>query len=351
MNRFDAIVVGAGPAGSVCAATLAGKGRHVLLVDRAKFPRDKVCGDCLNPSVWPVLERLGLHERILDLPHTKIDSITYQAIGGTRVRFPVSGGPSSELTIKRRDFDAILVARAVELGVDFRDGVSALRVSERWKIETDAGSFAAPVLVAADGRNSSIARATNRIGRAPRDRVALQCHGPRPDGHGPEVRMFFQKDGYGGTALLNEHEINLCLVTTPERVESVRTAAVREFSLPDDVEWRTIAPLSREDASDVARDGLFLVGDAARVVEPFTGEGIYYALRSGELAATAIVENDEAGYRRRHSEMFRGRLWINRLARLAVTHPRITSAAIVGSSIFPLPLHWLTHRVLRVSQT
>lgn len=351
MIRFDAIVVGAGPAGSVCAATLARKGRHVLLVDRAKFPRDKVCGDCLNPSVWPVLERLELHERILALPHAKIDTIAYEAIGGIRVRFRVPDDPFPEMTIKRRDFDASLVARAVELGVDFRDGVSVLRVSEGWKIETDAGTFSAPVLVAADGRNSFIARATNRIGPAPRDRVALQCHGPRPNDHGSEVRMFFRKDGYGGTALLNEREINLCLVTTPERVESVRTAAMRDFSLPDHVEWRTIAPLSREDASDVARDGLFLVGDSARVVEPFTGEGIYYALRSGELAALAVVENDEAGYRRLHSEMYRGRLWINRLTRLAVTHPRITSAAIAGSRVLPLPLHWLTHRVLRVSQT
>ena len=70
------------------------------------------------------------------------------------------------------------------------------------------------------------------------------------------------------------------------------------------------------------------MGDAARVVEPFTGEGIYYALRSGELAAAAIAANNLPRYAAEHRQLYAGRLWINTLARVAVEHPRLTSTLL-----------------------
>jgi flavin-dependent dehydrogenase len=83
-------------------------------------------------------------------------------------------------------------------------------------------------------------------------------------------------------------------------------------------------------------------------VEPFTGEGIYYAMRSGELAAEAVLAGGgaEAAYRRAHREMYRGRLWINRLARLAGLHPRLTSLALQVSRAWPTPLGALTAKVV-----
>jgi geranylgeranyl reductase family protein len=340
---WDAIVVGAGPAGSVCAATLARAGRKVLLLDRAKFPRDKVCGDCLNPAVWPVFDRLGLRERVRALPHRIAREIAYRGIGGVELRFPVPH--EDEIVVKRRDLDQLLVQRAVECGAEFRDGVAVTRVTTGWRVETDHGEFHAPILIAADGRNSTISRLTGRMPVASRERVAIQRHCPRPEGHGDSVRMLFYPGGYGGTARVGAEEINLCLVANPKNLERVRAQAEQEFGVG---EWRTIAPLSRPDATDLASDGLFLIGDAARVVEPFTGEGIYYAMRSGELAAEAIVEGDgaEAAYRRSHAEMYRGRLWINRFARLSGMHPRVTSLAFRLLRAWPAPLGALTARVV-----
>jgi flavin-dependent dehydrogenase len=78
----------------------------------------------------------------------------------------------------------------------------------------------------------------------------------------------------------------------------------------------------------VVRPNLFLVGDAARVVEPFTGEGIYYALRSGELAASAIRSADPSQYVQAHRRLYAGRLWINSLARYAVQHPRLATTLL-----------------------
>jgi geranylgeranyl reductase family protein len=346
MKSHDIIVVGAGPAGSVCAAHLAQSGRRVLLLDRARFPRPKICGDCLNPSVWPVLDRLGLRERLLALPHTVVREVSYHA-GAAELRFPVPD--SREIVVKRHDLDALLVRRAVEAGVEFRDGVAVQSVAEKWTVETDAGPFRAPLLVAADGRNSTVARLAGRLPASSRERTAIQCHCPRPAWHGDSVRMLFYPGGYGGTARVSADEINLCLVAEPRDLAAVRARAERDFALPASTEWRTIAPISRRDARDIACDDLFLVGDAARVVEPFTGEGIYYAMRSGELAAEAILSGPDAAdtYRRAHAEMYRGRLWINRLARLAGTHPRLTSQALRLFQCWPAPLGALTAKVVR----
>lgn len=345
-GKYDAIIVGAGPAGAVCAATLANAGRRVLLLDRTRFPRDKVCGDCLNPSVWPIIDRLGLRKRLLALPHTQVREISYHGIGGTDVRFPISH--AAEIVVKRRDLDALLAARAVEAGAEFQDGVSVCRIGRGWEVGSDAGIFRSPVVIAADGRNSAIARLAGRLPTATRERIAIQCHCPRPAWHGDAVRMMFYPGGYGGTARLGEEDINLCLVASADRLAHVRSMATREFALPPNIEWRTVSPLARADASDIASDGLFLIGDAARVVEPFTGEGIYYAMRSGELAAAALLSGGNAAdaYRSAHREMYRGRLWINRLARMAGRHPQVTSLGLKMLQFWPTPLRMLTEYVV-----
>ena len=343
-TRYDAIIVGAGPAGSVCAAHLARAGRRVLLLEKSRFPRDKVCGDCLNPSTWPILDRLGLSERILALPHVAAAEISYQGIQAGVLRFSI--GNAREIVIKRRDLDTLLAERAAEFGAKFLDGTPVTQITAQWTVETPRGHFTAPLLFAADGRNSTVARLAGLLPGSRRERTAIQCHCPRPPWHGDEVRMLFYPEGYGGTAAVSAGEINLCLVAQPADLARVRHRAENEFGLDSGTDWRTIAPLSRGDAHEIARDGLFLLGDAARVVEPFTGEGIYYAMRSGELAAECAIAGGEAAYRRMHRGMYRDRLWVNRVARLAALHPRLTSLALQAFRMWPAPLGALTAKVI-----
>ena len=85
MQMFDVAVVGGGPAGSSCAAFCALAGLRTLVIEREKFPREKVCGDCLNPSCWAVLGHLGIAQRVRDLPHSKLDSVEFIAIDGHKV--------------------------------------------------------------------------------------------------------------------------------------------------------------------------------------------------------------------------------------------------------------------------
>ncbi|MEP6698868.1 MAG: NAD(P)/FAD-dependent oxidoreductase, partial [Verrucomicrobiota bacterium] len=342
---FDVAIVGAGPAGSSCAAFCAQAGLRTLLLEREVFPREKVCGDCLNPACWPILRRLELDERVRLLPHGRLDRVEFIGLSGTTVRVALPSDEGREIAIKRSVFDNLLLDRARELGAEVRDAtvVSAIHKMPGgdWKIDVVRDSIRAPILVAADGRNSTVARLLNLLPKPMRERVALQSHIPLPENFGHRVVLQFLREGYSGQAPVNDHELNVCLVGRPDSILKLKAWAEKHFAIPFTHPWRTITPLTRA-ALSPRHGNLLLVGDAARVVEPFTGEGIYYAIASGELAAQAIVANNIQNYARAHAAMYRGRLWINQLARAAVLSPRIGSMFVGAAKIQPLILRLLT---------
>jgi menaquinone-9 beta-reductase len=356
MEVFDVAIVGAGPAGSTCAAFCAQAGLRTLLLEREKFPREKVCGDCLNPSCWPVLRRLGVFERVRALPHGNLDAVEFIAIGGRKVQVDLPQGDESEIAIKRSFFDYLLMLRAKGLGADVREAttISAIEktASNNWEIDIGAEMIEARILIGADGRNSTIARLCNLLPRPTRERIALQSHIPLPKDFGKRVVLQFLPEGYSGQAPVNERELNLCLVGVPASISSLRLWAEKNFGLAPEHQWRTITPLTRA-AISPAHEHLFLIGDAARVVEPFTGEGIYYALRGGELAADAIAKiihgRDRRPtlreFERAHAAMYRGRLWINQLTRTAVLSPRFASFVLQAARFQPSILRLLTRKI------
>src|SRR4051812_33151286 len=176
MQLFDVAIVGGGPAGSSCAASCAVGGLATLVLDREKFPREKVCGDCLNPSCWPVLERLELVERVRDLPHSKLCSVEFISIDGRGVTVDLPSGADGEISVKRSLFDDLLLRRARELGVNVQEQttVTGLSRTDYWNIETASGDFfQARILIGADGRNSTVAHLCNLLPRPARERVAL----------------------------------------------------------------------------------------------------------------------------------------------------------------------------------
>jgi flavin-dependent dehydrogenase len=356
MQLFDVAIVGGGPAGSSCGAFCAMAGLQSLVLDREKFPREKVCGDCLNPSCWPVLERLELADRVWNLPHSKLCSVAFIAIDGREVIVDLPSGANCEISVKRSLFDDLLLRRARELGANVREQttVTGLSRNDHWNIETASGEFfQARILIGADGRNSTVAHLCNLLPRPARERVALQAHIPLPRDFGNRIVLQFLREGYSGQASVNETQLNLCLVGTPPTISKLRRWAERRFQLPTDQGWRTITPLTRSPIPS-AHENLFFVGDAARVVEPFTGEGIYYALRSGELAANAAAkivrgENRQLALRNfscAYSGMFRGRLWINRLAREAVLRPQLGSFFVHAARVYPSILKLLTAKIV-----
>ena len=356
MERVDVAIVGGGPAGASCAFFCAQAGLRTVVLERETFPREKVCGDCLNPACWSVLRRLGVAEAVRALSHGRLDAVEFIGIGGSRVSVSLPVGADAEIAVKRSLFDHLLLERARNAGAEILERAMVTRVEKAgwgdWKIDIVRDKITAPILVAADGRNSTVARLRGLLPTTQRERVALQTHIPLPSGFGNRVVLQFLREGYSGQAPVNADELNLCLVSTGGNVERLKAWAAAEFKVPPNHPWRTITPLTRSSLGPV-HDNLFLIGDVARVVEPFTGEGIYYALRSGELAAQAIValareENRETvlqEFARQHEQMYRGRLWINQMARAAVLRPRIGSALVRIAKMYPGVLRQLTRKI------
>ena len=357
MDVFDVAIVGSGPAGSACATFCVQAGLRTLLLEREIFPREKVCGDCLNPSCTPVLERLGVAERVRALPHGKLRRVDFVAIGGRVVSVDLTR--AAEIAVKRSLFDQSLMMRARELGAIVCEGATASALTppqtaqDNWKIATPNETFEARALVAADGRNSTVARLLGLLPHPERERVGLQTHLPLPPDFGDRIVLQFLPEGYSGQAPVGDNQLNLCLVGKPADMPALRHWAEKQFGVSPVHTWRTITPLRRA-ALAPAKERLFLIGDAARVVEPFTGEGIYYALRSGELAAESIASLIESGdvdaaarsFTVAHEKLYRGRLWVNRIARAAVLSPRVTSFLLRNSAISPLLLRKLTTKIV-----
>jgi geranylgeranyl reductase family protein len=357
---FDIAIVGGGPAGSSCAAFCAMAGLRTLLLEREQFPREKVCGDCLNPACWSILRRLELAERVRSLRHGKLDRVEFIAIGGRTLRIALPTGNNAEIAIKRSLLDQLLLNRAREFGTTVFENTTLTALSspdprnDHWSISAGEQTFRSRALVAADGRNSTVARLCGLLPRVARERIALQTHLRLPSGFGDRVVLEFRPEGYSGQAPVGSDELNLCLVSVAKKMPALREWAEARFQISPGHAWRTITPLTREPIP-AGQPSLFLVGDAARVVEPFTGEGIYYALASGELAAKAIalqcnggtVQEVSAAYSAAHAQLYGGRLWVNRLARAAVLSPRVASAFLGIARFQPALLRFLTAKIVR----
>src|SRR5690242_3540144 len=106
---FDVAIIGGGPAGSSCAAFCVLAGLRAVVLDREKFPREKVCGDCVNPSCWPVLGRLELAQRLRGLPHSMLNSVAFIAIDGRELILDLPSGADCEISVKRSLFDDLLL--------------------------------------------------------------------------------------------------------------------------------------------------------------------------------------------------------------------------------------------------
>src|ERR1043166_3879332 len=136
MQLFDVAIVGGGPAGSTCAAFCGVAGLRTLVLDREKFPREKVCGDCLNPSCWPILDRLGLSGKERELAHSHLFSLAFIAIDGREVTLDLPRDAHGEISVKRSLLDDLLLTRARELGANVYEQttVTGLSRNDDWQI-------------------------------------------------------------------------------------------------------------------------------------------------------------------------------------------------------------------------
>src|SRR5437868_14568393 len=182
MEVVDVAIVGGGPAGSSCAAFCAAAGLRTIVIEREKFPREKVCGDCINPACLPILERRGLGNEIEAWPHVVVDAVDFITLNGRRVRARLSTAGAKMITVKRSVFDDRLLNQARNGGVQVHQESTVVAIHRRpggdWKLDIVRDTILARVLVGADGRNSTVARLCNLLPRPERERIALQAHIP-----------------------------------------------------------------------------------------------------------------------------------------------------------------------------
>jgi flavin-dependent dehydrogenase len=354
----DILVAGGGPAGAVAATILARGGARVRLIDRARFPRDKLCGDTLNPGALGLLEDLGLG---------------HVAAGGLVVHGMTVTGPGARIdgrypdgaigrAIRRRDLDAALLRAAADAGVQIEEAVTVTGpiVSDgrvrgvTVRSRGDERALTAPLTIAADGRRSRVAF---RLGLArhptrPR-RWAIGGYYDGVSGLTALGEMHIRSRGYFGVAPLPGGLANACLVLDAPRDLSnpsrALDAAVRadpatadRFAAAYQCEpVSVIGPLA-VDVQTAGMLGLLLAGDAAGFIDPMTGDGLRFAIAGAMLAARAAGEYLDGRVADPHRaltewrrDLFQSKWRFNRFLRRLVAAPAAVRAAAVGARAVP----------------
>ena len=361
MNEFDVIVVGGGPAGATAAAASAQRGRQVALLEHARFPRHKVCGDVINPNCWPVFERLGVARKIQELPHQIIEGASFTTTGRHTLTVPL---PCPTLAIRRSLLDAALLDHARSCGVHVIEGETVHDVLvNRWVV-TSCGEYVARIaIIGADGRHSVVARKAGLACRRPgsHQHVAFQSHFRAPVTLDHRVQLHLFRDGYCGLVRVDAERANLCIVAGPSTGRFRRDCEAlfahtvwqnphfREAGVtPEPLESLQSAHPLQAPANRAAGHGVFLTGDALRVMEPFTGQGIFFALRTGEMAAEAIghPSRGEERYAAAAAQLYRQHGRTNDCLRRAMYRERASRVVIPLIRHAPRLARWLADNVL-----
>lgn len=356
----EVLVVGAGPAGCATAWALAREGVDALVLDRARFPRDKVCSEYLSPEASRMLDAMGALERCEAAGAAELAGMIVRSPDGTRMRgdFAASHGyrgyRDRGLALRRVLLDAILVERSREAGARIeegervtdvlRDGRGAVCGVRTLLPDGSPRERRARLVVGADGLRSVVARRLGlaRVARRPR-RLAIVAHYAGVAEMTPYGEMHVERDGYCGLADVGQGVTNVAVVVPVARAReaardlgafmdawlarrahlSPRLAAATRLAPP-----RATGPFASR-ARRAWAPGAALVGDAADFFDPFTGEGIYAALRGGALlaehardmlgaAGTRQADAALAAYDRARRELFGGKWLVERLIGAAV---------------------------------
>lgn len=323
-RRFDVCIVGAGPAGSTAAYLLTRQGYRVALVDRARFPRDKTCGDGITPRGARVLARIGALERVAGRGFAcRGVDVRGPGLDGATVEFTMRFGrgaraddPSDLIVLPRHALDDLLLQHALASGPAYFDatkviGIEAADTHARIVTDTDL-VIDATTVVLATGAESQLLRACGLLTAKPPVEHAARAYFDHVEGLTDRVVLFFDGvdlPGYGWIFPTSPTSANIgCGVFAQTEVQAGRSARPlpQAQRLEDLIATHPLLvrmlgnatrsgpvrayPLRTDFHRDFAgRDRLMVIGEAAGLVNPITGEGIDYALESAEFLASAFA--------------------------------------------------------------
>lgn len=364
--RVDVVVVGAGPAGAATAILLAEHGLHAIVLDRGSLPRPKICGEYLSPEAARVLDRLGVLKAVDVAGAAAIHGMRITAPDGTAItghyRDVGAWRPYRQhaMGVARETLDGALVERVRALPVDLREHarvvdliveqgvVTGVRFADR---DARVHDVRARLVVGADGRASVVAE---RLGcRRPHAlrRMALVTYVAGLESCRDLGEIFVDPPDYAILNPIAPDRVNLALVVPlahavrwSDRLDDFMAARVRQLphlarrlaGATRVAPIRALGPLAHRVAPPKT-GGVLLVGDAGGFYDPFTGEGVFTALRSAELAVATIVRalasgdvsaRALAGYERARREVFSGKERVTQALQFLIRHRRLANFAV-----------------------
>jgi menaquinone-9 beta-reductase len=339
--EYDLIVAGGGPAGSTCAITAARAGVRVLLLEKDRFPRHKVCGEFVSSESLELLRGL-LGEKKLS-SHTPVNSARL-FVDSKCLSLPVSPPAQS---IPRFELDAALFEAAQSAGVTTREGITIheVRKKEAFLVVTSESSFTAKAVVNTTGRWSKL----TQFDVAGKEKwLGLKAHFNEP-ASAQSVDLYFFPGGYCGVTPVDTNSVNACAMVRSDIARSLDEVFAQEPELRRRSQsWQPLFPAVTTSPlyfrkPETEADGLMLAGDAAGFIDPFAGDGISLALQSGVLAAKKIIpflagkyswEDALLEYRSAYSKRFAPAFRNAARLRNALTAPKwIRNAALALASV------------------
>ncbi len=369
-KEWDVIVVGAGPAGAIAAREIARQDASVLLVEKSRFPRWKVCGCCLNGVGLAALDAVGLGdlpERLSAKPLNRWQLFT--RIGSASCPLPTG------VSLSREALDAALVREAVAAGAAFLDGTNASlddHEGDQCALTLSQGnehaSAVSRVLVAADGLSGRLVAGVKSfetiILRDSRMGAGTVLEDDSTFYENATIYMTSSTGGYVGLVRLEDGRLDIAAALDREVVRRLGSpsaaaeAIINDVELPvpqgiHDAHWRGTPVLTRR-RKVAAAHRIFLAGDAAGYVEPFTGEGIAWALLTGiavaPLAARAASEWSSGlitEWGQTHRSLVGSRQWSCRMISKLLRSPNLASVAARVLRIAPWLARPLIHKINR----
>jgi flavin-dependent dehydrogenase len=374
-HNYDAIIAGAGPAGSSAAIRLAMGGARVLLLDQKKFPRAKVCGEFISPECRDHFRQLGVEAQILLSKPAFLTETVFYSSSGHSVTVPTEwfGSRAVALGLSRSEMDYALLLKAKALGVTVLEEATISDVLTndnqviglRVKLQQHVEDYYSRITIDATGRTRLLVRKIQqqrrrrRAARKPK-LVAFKAHVKNAGVESGACEIYSYRGGYGGLSQIEGDVSNLCFIIAAEDVRRYtsnphlivnnvisqnRRAAETLLDATVCSDWLSVSLERFGSRTVVPHPGLITVGDASAFIDPFTGSGMLMAFESAELAATTIlkylvhsaesVSLDLFGriYKSMYQTKFDRRLRISGWLRRAAFVPYAAEAAILFFSV------------------
>lgn len=377
---WDVAIVGAGTAGASAAVQLAASGKRVLLIEAKAFPRDKVCGGCLNQRAWNGLKRIiprgsqsSMATRIEAAGAVPVERMLLNCLG----RDATWTTPTMH-AISRRTLDSLLVEAAENSGSVFCSETAAKVIDDDavnyrslrlTNVNGQACVVKARAAIVADGLgHSALSEFPNmasqvetgsRLGLGAIIEDSSQAYAQR------ELTMAVGRAGYVGLTRVEHGRLNIAAAVDASALKSNGPQIAVETILQScrlpipaglkDVKWTGTLPLTRTSRLVAARR-LFTIGDSASYVEPFTGEGMSWAIQdalqlSRLLTTESTSESLTAAWNKQWKEKLRSKQWVCRGLAALLRRPRLASVSLLVARTVPWIPQWLIAQASGVDQT